>query len=97
MNSNSPASNQVSRLFIELENAASPDIAIDRANAILQLEPSNPRALAARGAAWQDKAKYDVGTPSQKVKWLEQARQDLERAAKLGLKSPRTSDAASPP
>src|SRR5215475_5745874 len=88
MNSNSAASNQVSRLFIELENAASPDIAIDRANAILQLEPSNPRAFAARGLAWQNKAKLETGTSSQKQQWLEQARQDLERAKQLGLKSP---------
>ena len=96
MKSNSTASNQVSRLFIELENAASPDIAIDRANAILQLEPSNPRAFAARGLAWQEKAKLDTGTPSQKQKWLEQARQDLERAKQLGLKSPGSS-VSSPP
>jgi hypothetical protein len=80
MNSNTPASNQVSRLFIELETAASPDIAIDRANAILKLEPSNPRAFEARGLAWQDKAKLDTSTPFQKQKWLKQARQDLERA-----------------
>ena len=96
MNSKVAPSNQIETLFIELENAASPDIAIDRANAILQLEPRNARAFAARGRAWRYKTILDTGTLSQKQKWLEQAHQDLERAKQLGLKSP-GSAVSSPP